>query len=44
MFDALSPQERRKMIDAAIEDGFESGLSDRTIREIVDQAKAELSL
>ena len=31
MFDALSPQEQRKMIDAAIEDGFESGLSAKTM-------------
>lgn len=44
MFDALSPEEQRKMIDAAIEEGFESGLSNRSIREIVDEAKAELSL
>ena len=42
MFDALSPQEQRKMIDAAIEEGFESGLSTRTFREIIDEAKAEL--
>lgn len=41
MFDSLSPEEQRKMIDEAIEEGFEGGLSDRSMREVIDEAKAE---
>jgi hypothetical protein len=38
-FDALSPQEKRKAILAAIEEGFSSPPSDKSIDEIIGEAR-----
>jgi hypothetical protein len=35
MFDALPAAERRKMVLEAIEDGFASGLSDKSVGDII---------
>ena len=42
MFDALPPEEKRRLIDQAIEDGFTSPLSDKSMDDIIREAKAEL--
>ncbi|MCF6126906.1 hypothetical protein EN904_06835 [Mesorhizobium sp. M7A.F.Ca.CA.001.07.2.1] len=40
-FDALSPDEKRKAIQAAIDEGFESPVSDKSIDDIIREARAE---
>ncbi|MGE0007365.1 MAG: hypothetical protein AB7S92_17465 [Parvibaculaceae bacterium] len=40
-FDALSPDEKRKAIQAAIDEGFDSPLSGRSIEDIINEARAE---
>jgi hypothetical protein len=40
-FDALSPDEKRKAIQAAIGEGFESPLSSKSIEDIINEARAE---
>ena len=42
MFDALPPEEKRRLIDQAIEDGFTSPLSDKSMDDIIRETKAEL--
>jgi P2-related tail formation protein len=39
-FDALTPEEKRRAIQAAIEDGFESGISEKTVDDILGQARS----
>ncbi|RUY99613.1 MULTISPECIES: hypothetical protein [unclassified Mesorhizobium] len=41
-FDALSPGEKRKAIQAAINEGFESPVSEKSIDDIIREARAEL--
>lgn len=42
MFDALSPEEKRKAILAAIEEGFDSPLSEKSIDDIIrDESRHE---
>lgn len=41
-FDALSPDEKRKAIQAAIDEGFESPVSEKSIEDIIREARAEL--
>ena len=43
MFDALPPEEMRRLIDQAIEDGFTSPLSDKPMDDVIAEAKAELN-
>ena len=40
-FDALSPDEKRKAIQAAIDEGFDSPLSGKSIEDIINEARAE---
>lgn len=40
-FDALSPDEKRKAIQAAIDAGFDSPLSSKSIEDIINEARAE---
>ncbi len=40
-FDALSPQEKREAIRRAIEEGFSGPLSDKSIEDIIREARAE---
>ncbi|MDI6029450.1 hypothetical protein QBK99_25195 [Corticibacterium sp. UT-5YL-CI-8] len=40
-FDALPADEKRKAIQAAIDEGFDSPLSDKSIEEIIREARAE---
>lgn len=40
-FDALSPDDKRKAIAAAIDEGFDSPLSDKSIEDIIRDARAE---
>lgn len=40
-FDALPPDEKRKVIQAAIEEGFDSPLSAKSIDDIIREARAE---
>lgn len=42
-FDALSPQAKRDAIRAAIEEGFQSPVSSRSMDEIIREARAEAS-
>jgi hypothetical protein len=41
-FDALSPDEKREAIQAAIEEGFDSPPSSKSIDEIIADARAAL--
>lgn len=41
MFDALPLDAKRRLIADAIEDGFNSGVSEKTIDEILAEARAE---
>ena len=41
MFDALAPVAKRRLIAEAIEDGFNSGISHKTIDDILAEARAE---
>jgi hypothetical protein len=40
-FDALSPEDKRKAIQAAIEEGFNSAISDKTMVDIIREIQAE---
>lgn len=40
-FDALSPDEKRKAIQAAIDEGFDSPSSGKSIEDIINEARAE---
>ena len=42
MFDALSYEEQLEMVRAAITEGKNSGVSDKSITEIMDDVKARL--
>jgi len=37
MFDARPPEEKRAMIRAAIQEGIDSGVSGRSVAELMDQ-------
>ncbi len=39
-FDALTPEEKRRVIQAAIEEGFESGISEKTVDDILREARS----
>jgi hypothetical protein len=41
-FDALPVAEKRKLIAAAIEEGFAGPASDKSIEEIIREARAEI--
>lgn len=41
-FDALSPEAKRKAIQDAIEEGFNSPLSTKSIDDIIREARADL--
>ncbi|MFZ1989391.1 MAG: hypothetical protein WAW96_06410 [Alphaproteobacteria bacterium] len=43
MFDALPPREKERLIAEAIEAGFDGGVSDKRVADIVSEAKAKLS-
>jgi hypothetical protein len=40
-FDALSPEEKRRMIRKAIADGFHSGASEKSIDDIISEAHSD---
>jgi len=40
-FDGLSPDEKRKVIQAAIDEGFDSPLSGKSIEDIINEARTE---
>lgn len=40
-FDALSPEDKRKAIQAAIEKGFSSGISEKSIDDIIREFRDE---
>ena len=40
-FDALPADEKRKAIQAAIEEGFDSPMSEKSIDDIIREARAE---
>lgn len=40
-FDALSVENKRKAIQAAIDEGFESGISEKSIDDILREARSE---
>ncbi len=42
MFDALPPEEKRRLIDEAIKQGFASPLSDKSMQDVIAEAKSEL--
>ena len=42
-FDALSPEAKRQAIRDAIEEGFESPISSKSIDEIISEARADKS-
>jgi P2-related tail formation protein len=42
-FDALSPEAKRQAIRDAIEEGFESPISSKSIDEIIREARADKS-
>jgi len=42
-FDALSPEAKRQAIEAAIEEGFSSPISAKSIDDIISEARAALS-
>jgi len=41
-FDALSPEEKRKTIQKAIEEGFASPASTKSIDDVIREARADL--
>lgn len=41
-FDALPADEKRKAIQAAIDEGFDSPLVDKSIEDIIGEARAEM--
>lgn len=42
MFDALPPEEKRRLIEKAIEEGFASPPSNKTVADIIAETKAKL--
>lgn len=42
MFDALSYEEQLKMLQDAITEGLESGISDKSFDEIIEESRAEI--
>ena len=42
MFDTLPPEEKRRLIDEAIKQGFASPLSDKSMQDVIAEAKSEL--
>ncbi|MVA97973.1 hypothetical protein GN330_12030 [Nitratireductor sp. CAU 1489] len=42
-FDALSSEEKREVLRAALEEGFESPASQKSIDDIIKEARADLS-
>ncbi len=42
MFDALPPEEKRRLINEAIKQGFASPLSDKSMQDVIAEAKSEL--
>ncbi len=40
-FDALSPEDKRKVILAAIDEGFDGSLSEKSIDDIIREAREE---
>jgi len=42
-FDALSPEAKRAAIQAAIDEGFDSPLSSKSIEDIIREARADLT-
>ena len=41
-FDRLPPEVQRRMLDAAIEEGFNSGLSEKSTDELLEDVKTQL--
>ena len=42
-FDALPPEKKRDAIRAAIEEGFDSPLSEKSVEDIIAESRAERS-
>ncbi len=42
VFDALPPEEKRRLINEAIKQGFASPLSDKSMQDVIAEAKSEL--
>ena len=40
-FDSLPPEAQRRMLEAAIEEGFNSGLSDKSTEELLADVKSQ---
>ena len=40
-FDSLAPEAQRQMLEAAIEEGFNSGLSDKSTEELLEDVKSQ---
>jgi hypothetical protein len=40
-FDSLSPAAKQALLDAAVEEGFASGISDKSLEEILAAARAD---
>ena len=43
MFDALPREEQLRMVRAAIEEGFASGISTKSLEEILAEVRAEMA-
>lgn len=43
-FESLPPDQQRKLLEAEIQKGMASGLSERTFDEVVEAAKAKLAI
>ena len=43
LFDALSPEEKREMIRSAIQEGLDSGVSEKSVAAIIEEVDAESS-
>ncbi len=41
LFDALTPEEKRRLIDSAIEEGFASPISEKSMSDVIAEAKAD---
>ncbi len=41
MFDALTPEEKRRLIDSAIEEGVASPISEKSMSDVIAEAKAD---
>ncbi len=44
MFDALSHKEQFKMLEDVLTEGLESGISDKSFDEIIEEARAEIKV